>query len=135
MGWFGYGVMDGDDPMDFRDELLGRFDVDYDKYWEDEEYFKSVGKLFEERQDEIYDWLKNYDWESRSNPGHIQCVYVQACAYVLMSHNVIINKRGYKGMKKFIKIDFWSNDDKERRKEMKKFKKKFKEYYESHNSK
>lgn len=124
MGWFGVGPMDGDDGMDLRAEVFALIGVK-----EDEETYEilstdeEIKELLESKQNLVYDWLRDYKWEERYNPGFIQEVYIQATAYLMCVYGARINERGQKAFLMFIENDHWAKEDKERKKEMKKLKK------------
>jgi len=118
MGWFGTGAMDGDDGMDLRSELFAISGVKYNEDWDILSTEAEITTLLNESQDKIYDWLRDYDWSERYNPGFIQEVYIQATAQVLLDYNVKVSERGKPVMLEFIRNDHWSEDDKERRKSM-----------------
>ncbi len=118
MGWFGTGAMDGDDGMDLRSELFAISGVKYNEDYDILSTEAEITTLLNESQDKIYDWLRDYDWSKRYNPGFIQEVYIQATAQVLLDYNVKVSERGKPVMLEFIRNDHWSEDDKERRKSM-----------------
>jgi len=117
MGWFGTGALDGDDGMDLQDELFNfvgvNFDDDYNIIQSDDE----VRVLLESKQNEIYDWLKNYDW-GNYNPGFKQAVYIQAVAQIFINYGVKINERGRQVFLRFIKNDLWAQEDSNRKESM-----------------
>jgi hypothetical protein len=118
MGWFGCGPMDGDDGMDLRDEVFGMLGLDGDYDYYSEEHEDHIRETLESRQNEIYDWLRDYDWNSRYNPGFIQEVYIQGFAHLMCEYNARINERGLPVMIDFVKNDHWSKEDEERKTEM-----------------
>lgn len=124
MGWFGYGPLDGDDGMDLRDEIFHMLKITDPKTYEWTKTPEEIGQLLEANQETLYDWLRDYDWDKRYNPGFIQEVYIQALAYLMVEYGAKINERGKPVFLKFIKNDHWAKSEKDRKKEMKKLYKK-----------
>jgi hypothetical protein len=122
MGFFGYGPMDGDDAMDLRDEVFAKLGVKFDDDANMITTNDEVKELLESRQNLIYDWLKAYDWNQRSNPGFIQTIYSLALADIMCDYGARINKRGKKAFIQFIDTDAWSEQEPERALEMSKLK-------------
>jgi len=120
MGWFGYGPMDGDDAMDLQDTVFDMIGVN------EKDSNEKIKILLETKQDTIYDWLRDYDWNKNHsyNPGFIQSVYIQALGYIMCEYNVKINERGIPVFIDFIKNDVWATKKNERKKEMNKLLKK-----------
>ena len=133
MGWFGYGAMDGDDGMDLRDTLFYMLGIEYvdGQPIHDENPYNytdtEITNILEKNQDKIYDWLRDYDWNKRLNPGFIQTVYIQATAQVLLDYGVKISERGKKSIVPFIESDNWALENEERAEEMQKLLKAVKE--------
>lgn len=120
MGWFGYGAMDGDDGMDLQNDIFHLIGV---RYTEDYDLIDSKGEIRKKldiNQDDIYDWLKEYNWEKHRNPGFIQEVYIQATMQLMLDYNVKISERGKKVAIPFIEGDCWSLENEERKEEMQK---------------
>ena len=120
MGWFGCGPMDGDDPMDFRAEVFDRIGVVYSEDYDILTTKEEIRVLLFRKQNEIYEWLRDYNWDKHHNPGFTQSVYIQALAYIMYQYNVPILNRGRREFLRFIKNDHWAKTDNERKKEMQK---------------
>jgi len=118
MGWFGTGALDGDDGMDLRDELFNFIGIKYDTNLNTLQTNEQIKSLLYDKQDEIYDWLRDYDWSERYNPGFIQQVYIQAVAQIFIDYGVKINTRGKPVFLEFIKNDQWAKSDKSRKESM-----------------
>lgn len=118
MGWFGTGALDGDDGMDLKDELFGFIDIKYNEDYVIIESVESIKNKLSVNQDKIYDWLRDYNWDTHSNPGFIQEVYIQALAQIFLDYGVKISERGKSVMLDFIKNDHWAKSDKKRKKSM-----------------
>ncbi len=118
MGWFGFGPMDGDDGMDLRDEVFHMIGVEYDEKYNCLTSNEEISELLDKNQDMLYDWIRDYDWDNRYNPGFIQEVYIQALMQVMLDYEVKISDRGKKGAIPFIKNDHWAKENKERKEEM-----------------
>ena len=118
MGWFGCGALDGDDGMDLRSEVFGRIGVKYDEQYNCLTSNTEITKLLDDKQDELYDWIKDYDWNQHSNPEWQQDIYIQALLQVFLDYDVKISARGKKGGIPFIVNDQWAKKDKERKEAM-----------------
>jgi len=114
MGWFGYGPIDGDDGMDLQDIVFGMIGVT------EENSDNEIRVLLEENQDEIYYWIRDYDWDKNHshNPGFIQTAYIQALAYIMCSYKAKINEIGMTVFVDFTENDVWAKKEPERKKEM-----------------
>lgn len=126
MGCFGYGPLDGDDGMNLRDELFYFLGIDDNPDVNRFHTTESIQIILKEKQDEIYDWLRDYDWTQYVNAGNMQQYYMQATAQLFLNYNVKISERGKKGLIPFIENDYWAEENIERAKEMSKLLKKVK---------
>ena len=118
MGWFGCGALDGDDGMDLRSEVFGRIGVKYAENYDILSTPQEITELLDENQDNLYDWIADYDWDQHRNPGWQQDIYIQALLQVLLDYDVKISARGKKGGIPFIVNDQWAKSDKERKEAM-----------------
>ena len=120
MGWFGTGALDGDDGMDLQVEIFHLLDLDTHPDMEiyHSNYENHIKTTLENNQDKIYDWLRDYDWTERYNPGFIQEVYIQGTAQIMLDYNVKISERGKPVMIDFAKRDKWAEKDTERKASM-----------------
>lgn len=120
MGWFGCGPRDGDDSMDLDSEVFHIIGVEYDEEYNRITSEDEITKLLDDNQDKLYDWIRDYDWNTHHNPGFTQEVYIQALLALFLVYDVKISARGKKGGIPFIVNDHWATKDKDRKEEMNK---------------
>jgi len=122
----GYGALDGDEPMDFHSELMHFCGIiepfEAREKNVDPTSEEDIRNILMQKQDEIYDWMRDYNWNNFSNPGLTQQVYIQALMQILLDYNIPISERGKKGAIPFIENDAWAEKVKERKEKMEELK-------------
>ena len=118
MGWFGVDMLDGDQPLDCKDELFHILNIDTSKM-----NYCQIKDILNKNQDKIYDWLRDYDWEKLypTSPGFIQQVYSFAVIRILLNYGITLSTRGIKGIMQFVDNDILSKYSSERREIIDKF--------------
>ncbi len=123
MGWFGFGPFDGDDAMDCEFDVANIASIDDTYFWDLNHYDFNRNKLMDARP-KIIEWLRDYDWSSRSNPGFIQEAYIQCVAALFVEFDVPVTEKEKETFISFIDNDQWSKKELERAVEMQTLKEK-----------
>lgn len=126
MGTWGADIMQGDSPLDIRDDILHNLDIDFDHYLRDPQYFNPVFEfsgLTMERimLEKISEWKVCEDKQTREVlEAKYESLGYLVLGFLVLTHKVKIGRELMKRIIRYSSLDQWAKTDLERKQYVKK---------------
>jgi len=112
MGWWGFGIMEGDSPLDMEAIIFDTLKIDqYDQAQQDK-----IGPALTEQQEKIFHMIKNH----KKIMAETKCIGHQVLAYLMMKHGSTMKPEVKELLIKSIQKDDWAKGDDKRKKKISK---------------